>query len=54
MTQASSELACEISTSHRKRFPAFLLRNGVAHSGHAFREKFTEAEDRVLFGSVVR
>lgn len=37
-----------------KRFPAFLLRNGVAHFGHAFREKFTEAEDRALFGSVVR
>ena len=37
-----------------KRFPAFLLRNGVAHFGHAFREKFTEVEDRVLFGSVVR
>lgn len=36
------------------RFPAFLLRDGVAHFGHAFREKFTNAEDRVLFGSVVR
>jgi hypothetical protein len=36
------------------RFPGFLLRNGVAHFGHVFREKFTEGEDRVLFGSVVR
>jgi hypothetical protein len=36
------------------RFPAFHIRAGVAHFGYVFREKFTEDEDRVLFGSVVR
>ncbi len=36
------------------RFPAFVLRQGTAHFGHVFREKFTESEDRLLFGSVAR
>jgi hypothetical protein len=36
------------------RFPAFFLQGGVATFGHVFREKFTEEEDRVLFGSVLR
>lgn len=36
------------------RYPAFILREGLAYFGHVFREKFTESEDRLLFGSVVR
>ena len=36
------------------RFPAFVLREGSAFFGHVFREKFTDSEDRLLFGSVVR
>ena len=36
------------------RYPAFVLRDGAAYFGHVFREKFTESEDRLLFGSVVR
>lgn len=36
------------------RWPAFLLREGTAHFGHVFREKFEEDQLRTLFGSVVR
>ena len=36
------------------RYPAWVLRDGTAHFGHVFLEKFSECERRVLFGSVVR
>jgi hypothetical protein len=44
----------ELEVSRGVRFPAFFLREGVATFGHVFREKFSEAEDRMLFGSVIR
>ena len=36
------------------RFPAWVIREGTAHFGHVFLEKFSEGERRALFGSVVR
>jgi hypothetical protein len=36
------------------RFPAWVIREGTAHFGHVFLEKFSEGERRPLFGSVVR
>jgi hypothetical protein len=44
----------ELEVPKGVRFPAFFLQAGTATFGHVFREKFTEGEDRVLFGSVVR
>ncbi len=36
------------------RHPAWVLRDGEAHFGHVFLEKFEEESRRPLFGSVVR
>ncbi|MEW6758322.1 MAG: hypothetical protein AB1347_08885 [Acidobacteriota bacterium] len=36
------------------RHPAWVLRDGEAHFGHVFLEKFDEVSRRPLFGSVVR
>ncbi len=44
----------ELEVPRGVRFPAFFLQGGVATFGHVFREKFTEGEDRLLFGSVLR
>jgi hypothetical protein len=44
----------ELEVPRGVRIPAFYLKEGVATFGHVFREKFSEIEDRVIFGSVIR
>jgi hypothetical protein len=44
----------ELEVPRGVRLSAFYLKEGMATFGHVFREKFSDVEDRVLFGSVVR
>jgi hypothetical protein len=44
----------DLAISKAVRYPAWVIREGTAHFGHVFQEKFTEEERRTLFGSVVR
>ncbi|MGA9752606.1 MAG: hypothetical protein WBS54_12540 [Acidobacteriota bacterium] len=44
----------EISIPRGMRFPAWVFRESLADFGYVFKEKFSESEVRILFGSVVR